>query len=453
MNVLEHPEFRIPLNHGANAYQLSSEEDPVGLFGMAWGNGVASRYFEPLESVEALSRRMQIIEEHTRLGRATLNLTKAVGTDALAGLRAVAHDLAAAGHPQYQGRVAEYHDWCAIQDVSIGMAQTDVKGDRSLRPSEQEDPDLHVRIVERRDDGIVVRGAKAHTTMGPLVDELIVLPTRSMSLADADYAVAFATPADADGIHMICGPLPNPDASVFDRPVSSRNVEMETLTVFDNVFVPWERVFLAGEHEFAGPLALAFATFHRFTAISYKLPMADLLLGLAVEISEHNGTASFPHVRDKLAQIVLYGQLLRACVLAAVEQAQSLECGLMMPNPAFTSAGKYHFSNSYHGIVQILQDLAGGFAITAPWEKDLMSEATGPFVRKYMAGAVGTDVQRRLQLFQAIRDITASDFAGYNEVVTLHGEGSLRAQLLQLLSSADLERGRAAVEYVLESGG
>jgi aromatic ring hydroxylase len=249
---------------------------------------------------------------------------------------------------------------------------------------------------------------------------------------------------------MVAGPLPDPDVSVFDHPVSSRNVEMETLTVFDNVFVPHERVFLAGEADFAGELALRFATFHRFTAVSYKLPMAELLLGCALAVAEHNGIGRASHVRDKIAHIALYGQLLRASIVAAVEAAHDLPCGLVLPDPAATSAGKYHFASGYHGVVQILQDLAGGLAITAPWEADLLGAETGPLVRKYLGGGDGSDPECRFRLFQLIRDLTASDFAGYNEVVTLHGEGSLRAQLIQLLAATDVEGARNAVACALE---
>ena len=449
VNVLDHPGFRIPLAHSANIYELAMDRDSSDLFTFDWDGETTNRYFETIESQAALARRSELIVEHTRQGRATLNLTKAVGSDALAGLTSTGYNLASSGDRKYLERVTDYRHYCAKHDLSIAVAQTDVKGDRSLPPEAQQDPDMYVRIVDRRPDGIVVRGAKAHTTMAPLVDEIIVLPTRSMDAASADYAVSFATPVDAEGIVMISGPLPNPDVSTFDKPVSSRNVEMETITVFEDLFVPNERVFLAGEPTYAGQLAMAFATFHRFTAISYKLPMAELLLGCAVEIAEHNGIARMPHVRDKIAHIAFYGQLLRSCVVAAVELAEELECGLMLPNPAATSAGKYHFSSGYHAVVQTLQDLAGGFAITAPWEADLDSANTGFLVKKYLAGAVGTDAERRLRLFQLIRDVTASDFAGYNEVVTLHGEGSMRAQLLQLLNATDFGAARLAVEHAL----
>lgn len=445
-DVTEHAALRIVVAHAANAYELTQEKR----FTVELDGDVVNAYYEPLASVEALERRARLVEEHTRRGRSTLNLTKAVGTDALAALACVAAAVDRAEGTSYSARVAAFRAACAHGDRSVVLAQTDAKGDRSLAPHEQADPDLHVRIVERRPDGIVVQGAKAHTTMAPVADELIVLPTRSLAEADADYAVAFAIPIATEGLKLVCGPLPDPDRPLLEQPVSGRNVEIESLTVFDRVFVPWERVFLAGEWRFAGSLATTFATFHRFTAIAYKLPFAELLLGCAVLVAELNGTARASHVREKLARLVQYGELLRATVESAARNAIPAEGGLLLPSPVATNVGKYHFASQFHSVVQIVQDLAGGFVMTAPGAADLESPETGPWVRKYLAGARGTSAELRLRLFHLIRDLTASDFGGYNLVVTLHGEGSLQAQLLQTLRDADLRPALEAVAAVLE---
>lgn len=449
-DVTEHPGLRVAIDHGANVYDLAHDPATRELFTVELDGDVVNRYYEPLTSVEAIQRRSRLIEEHTRQARATLNLTKAVGTDALAGLTAVSAAVDRSLGTEYAARVAAFRAACAHGDRSVVLAQTDVKGDRSLPPHQQDDPDMHVRIVERTPEGIVVSGAKAHTTMAPVADELIVLPTRAMSEADADFAVAFAIPLATEGLKMICGPLPDATASTFDRPISSRNMEMETLTVFDRVLVPWERVFLAGEHRFAATLATTFATYHRFTAISYKLPSAELLLGCAVLAAELNGTTKASHVREKIARIVQYQELLRACIRCAAEGAVPVEGGLLLPDPVFSNVGKLHFASDFHSIVQIVQDIAGGFAITAPWEADLTSPETGPWVRKYLQGARGTDAELRLRLFNLIRDLTGSDFGGYNLVVTLHGEGSLQAQLLQTLRDADLRPALAAVAHAMD---
>ncbi len=448
-DVTLHPGIGIAIDHGANAFELAFDDVTRDLATCKINGELSSRYFAPLDTLEAVKTRSRLIEEHTRRARGSLNLIKAVGTDAYAALRSTSFAVDRSEGTEYGERVAAFYAECACADKSVVLAQTDVKGDRSLAPHAQPDPDMHVRIVERRSDGIVVDGAKAHTTMTPVADELVVLPTRAMSEADADYAVAFAIPPATEGLRMICGPLPEP-GSTFDRPVSTRNVEIETLTVFDRVFVPWDRVFLAGEHQYAATLATTFATYHRFTAVSYKLPMIELLLGCATLIAELNGVGRASHIREKLARIVQYLELLRSCVQTAAASAVTVEGGWYLPNPVYTNVGKLHFAQDFHTIVQYVQDIAGGFAITAPWEADLLSSDTGPWVRKYMQGAAGSDAELRLRLFNLIRDLTASDYGGYNLVVTLHGEGSLQAQLLQTLRDTDLGPALLAVADAMD---
>jgi len=449
-DVTEHPALRIAAEHAANVYRLAAEPETRELFTCERDEERVSRYFEPIRSADAVHTRGRLIEEHTRRGRSTLNLTKAVGTDALNALTAVSAGVDRARGTDYSDRVGAYLYRCAREDRSVVLAQTDAKGDRRLRPNEQPDPDAYVRIVERRPDGIVVQGAKAHTTMAPLADEIIVIPTRAMGKGDADYAVSFSIPVDTEGLSLICGPLPDPSASSWEAPVSRRSVEIESLTVFERVFVPRERVFLAGEHEFAGALATTFATYHRFTAIAYKLPFAELLLGCAVMIAHANGTFGASHVREKIASLVHYRELLRACVDCAARHAIPADGGLVLPSPVYTNVGKYHFASRFHDMVRTVQDVAGGFTITAPGKADLDSEPTGHLIRKYLAGAAGVDPQLRLRLFHLIRDLTASEFGGYNQIVTLHGEGSLQAQVMQTLRDADLEPAVAAVADVLD---
>jgi 4-hydroxybutyryl-CoA dehydratase / vinylacetyl-CoA-Delta-isomerase len=449
-DVTEHPALRIAAEHAANVYRLAAEPEIKDLFTWERDGERVSRYFEPIRTAEALQTRGRLIEEHTRRGRSTLNLTKAVGTDALNALTVVSAGVDRARGTDYGERVDAYLYRCALEDRSVVLAQTDAKGDRRLRPNEQPDPDAYLRIVERRPDGIVVQGAKAHTTMAPLADEIIVVPTRAMSSGDADYAVAFSLPVDTEGLSLVCGPLPDPSASSWEAPVSRRNVEIESLTVFERVFVPRERVFLAGEHEFAGALATTFATYHRFTAIAYKLPFAQLLLGCAVMIAHANGTLGASHVREKIAALVHYRELLRACVDCAARHAIPAEGGLLLPSPVFTNVGKYHFASRFHDMIRAVQDVAGGFTITAPGKSDLESKQIGPLIRKYLAGAAGIDPELRLRLFHLIRDLTASEFGGYNQIVTLHGEGSLQAQVMQMLRDADLTPAVAAVADVLD---
>ncbi len=439
-DVTTDPMLSVTVAHSAEVFALA--QDPTlraqFVFDDPELGEPASAYFRIPRSAEALRARGDLIEEHTRRQRSTFNITKAVGTDALLALLVVAPEVDRALGTSYLERVRRYRNDCARRDVTTALAQTDVKGDRSLRPSEQADPDLYVRVVERRSDGIVVRGAKAHTTAGPVVDELIVIPTCALGEEDRDYAVAFATPLDAPGLTMICRPIVSEEASVFDHPVSRRNIEIEALTVFEDVFVPWERVFLCGEWPFAGRLATTFATFHRYTAVSYKPPLGEILCGAAALAAEYHGLERAATVRGKIARLAMYTALVRAARLAAASECRFAD-GIAVPAPIYSNAGKFYFASEFHEVVALVQDVAGGLAITAPTEADLRHPDTGPLIDKYLAGAKGVSGRERLALMQLVRDLTASDFGGYNLVVTLHGEGSLDAQLLGAYRDADIE--------------
>src|SRR5439155_7623284 len=252
-----------------------------------------SRYYQLPRTSDDLLKRSELIERATAAGSTLVVLIKEIGTDALFALMRVAAAVDGKHGSAYAGRVERFYRHCRTNDLAVAVAQTYVKGDRSLGPSAQPDPDLYLHIVERRDEGIVVRGAKAHTSVSTNANELIVLPTRAMTEADRDYAVSFAVPIATPGLTLLASAYDSaaPQSSAVEHPISACHKMMETTTVFEDVFVPWERVFLAGEHDFAGPLALAFVEHHRFTAISYKLPLVDALIGAALLMADLNGIA------------------------------------------------------------------------------------------------------------------------------------------------------------------
>lgn len=272
-----------------------------------------SRYYQIPKSSDDLLKRSALIEHATATGGTLVVLIKEIGSDALCALMRVAASIDRKTKSSYAGRVAAFYRHCRANDLAVAVAQTDVKGDRSLGPSAQHDPDFYVHIVDSLRDGIVVRGAKAHTSVSTNANEIIVLPTRAMAEADRDYAVSFAVPVATKGLTLLASAYDSagPLASPVEHPISARHKMMETTTVFEDVFVPWDRVFLAGETEFAGPLALAFVEHHRFTAISYKLPLVDALIGSAMLMADMNGVAKAGHVREKLVQLISYGQTLR----------------------------------------------------------------------------------------------------------------------------------------------
>lgn len=449
-DVTADPMLRVTVDHSAEVFALAEQPAlrPLFVYDDPELGEPASAYFRIPRTAAELRARGDLIEENTRQQRSTFNITKAVGTDVLLGLLVVAGEVDRALGTTYLARVRHYRNGCARRDVTMALAQTDVKGDRSLRPSQQADPDLYVRVVRRTADGIVVRGAKAHTTAGPVADELIVIPTRALAEEDRDWAVAFSTPLAAPGLTMICRPIITEAASAFDNPVSRRNIEIECLTVFEDVFVPWERVFLCGEWQFAGRLATAFATFHRYTAVSYKPPIGELFCGAAALAAEYHGLERAGAIRSKVARLAMYTALTRAARLAAASECRFAD-GIAVPNGAYSNAGKHYFASEFHAVVAVLQDVAGGLVITAPTEADLANPETGPLIEKYLAGAKGIGGRRRLALMHLIRDLTASDFGGYNMLVTLHGEGSLEAQLLGAYRDADIDGMKALVARAL----
>ncbi len=441
-NVAEHDDLGIAVSHVALDFDLAEDPEHQALF--AWededSGELCSRYFKSPSGTEDLLKRREMIELSTRLGGAVVLLIKEIGTDALFALDLVSRVVDEKAGTQYNSRVKAFHEYCKKEDRCLAVAQTDVKGDRSLLPSEQAHPDYYVHIVEERDDGIVVRGAKAHTTCAPYVDELIVLPTRAIKEEDAEYAVSFAVPVNTPGVKLIASPFGSPPASEFHHPVSSKHRMIDTLTIFDDVFVPYERVFLKGEWQGAGFLANTFVEFHRYTAVSYKPPLCDLFIGAAALLAQYNGIEKASHVREKITKLITYTETVRGLTRAAAFDCRTTDFGLAVPNIIYTNLAKYHFANNYHQAVAWVQDIAGGLVVTGPDELDFASDETRPYIERFLGGVQGVSTEDRLRAFNLVRDLTASTFGGYNELLAIHAEGSLEAQKITILRDYDVER-------------
>ena len=287
--------------------------------------------------------------------------------------------------------------------------------------------------------------------MSTNANEIIVLPTRALADADHDYAVSFAVPANTPGLTLLASAFDSAATvgSPVEHPISARHKMMETTTVFDNVFVPWDRVFLAGESAFAGPLALAFVEHHRFTAISYKLPLVDALVGAAMLMAEVNGIASAGHVREKFVRLISYAETLRGLTRYAAMMARPREGGIFVPDPLYVNMAKYHFAHGYHEAIRDVQDIAGGALVTGPGAEDLESPETAAFYDKYYAGR-GVSGRDRLKALALVKDLVASGFGAYQEVLAVHAEGSLEAEKLMVLRSYDR---RPAVDFVRRLAG
>jgi 4-hydroxybutyryl-CoA dehydratase / vinylacetyl-CoA-Delta-isomerase len=437
-DVTAHPVIGIAVEHAALDYRMAEAPQYRELAVVKEGADEYSRYYHLPRNGDDLLKRSALIAAATREGATLVVLIKEIGTDALLALHIIGERMAAAGKPEYRERIHKFYRHCRDNDLAVAVAQTDVKGDRSLSPTQQDHPDYYVRVVEERPDGVVVRGAKVHTSVSTNTNEVIVLPTRAMRPEDKAYAIGFALPMNAPGLKMIASPHGSSKKNPFEHPISARHKMMETLTVFDDVFVPKERIFLNGEIDFAGLLALTFVRFHRFTAVSYKLPLLELLAGAGAAIAEANGISRAGHVRDKLTHLAAYHTTVRGLIEHAARTC-TLEDGIAVPNTLLTNVAKYHFAHNYHQGVQIVQDLAGGLLVTAPGEEDLKSEATREYVLKYMGGAKGFDAEKRLRLLNLISDLTSSDYGGYQEVLAVHAEGGFEAEKLQAYREYDFK--------------
>ena len=428
-DVTSHPVIGIAVNHAAIDYEMAETEEELAI--VRGPDGPYSRYYHVPASADDLLKRSALIERATALGGTLVVLIKEIGSDALFALRLLASRMDRELGTDYLARVEKFHRHCRDNDLAIAVAQTDVKGDRGKGPRQQAHPDYYVRVVARDDEGVTLRGAKVHTSVSTNAHEIIVLPTRSMSEGDEAYAVACAVPANAPGLIMLASGYGGRKGAAFENPVSASHKMMETLTVFEDVKVPWERVFLNGEAEMAGPLAKTFVEFHRFTAVSYKLPLVDLLVGASHLMAEYNGVLRAGHVRDKLAKLISYAQICRGMTREAARECGMVE-GVAVPNAELINVAKLHFATGYHQALARAQDIAGGLLVTGPSAEDLEDPALAALIDKYLGASPAASAKDRLRLMNLIAEITASDFAGYQAVLAIHAEGSIEAEKMTI---------------------
>ncbi len=394
-----------------------------------------SRFFITPRNAEDLLNRTRMIH---RLMYMTggLPFGKDIGTDCLNAAMVVARQM---GNRQYEANARRFLEHLRKNDLHTCGAVTCVKGDRSRGPSDQKHPDYYLHLVDKNEDGIVVTGAKIHITSAPAANEILVVPTRQMRENEPEYAVSFAIPANTDGITFICrnGRGPWSDREFHpDRPVRELT---EAMIVFDNVFVPWERVFLCGEWQYSMLLAYTFATFHRFTAISYKVPLVEVMAGCAVAMAKYNGLYRVGHIRDKLADIAAYVETLRALAHAAAMDPV-MYGDVAVPNPLVANMAKLHFASKYHEFVKLIQDIGGGILATSPDRRDWENPDIHGYLEHYLGGVAEESALDRLKMVHETMRHVCSHESAFHEVTTVHAEGSMAAQKMMILHESPLHQ-------------
>ena len=342
----------------------------------------------------------------------------------------------------YHENFRKFMTYVQDNDLTVDGAMTDPKGDRSKAPHQQADPDLFLRGVERRADGIVVRGAKAHQTGVLNSHEVIVMPTQSMKPEDKDYAVSFAVPMDTPGITMIIGRQSCDTRKLEGSEMDVGNSEfggVEALTIFDNVFVPNDRIFLNGEAEFAGMMVERFAGYHRQSYGGCKVGVGDVLIGAAAVAADYNGAAKASHVKDKLIEMTHLNETLYACGIACSAEGHPTQSGNYIIDLLLANVCKQNVTRFPYEIVRLAEDIAGGLMVTAPSEADFRSPELGPVIDKYLRGVDAVSTENRLRILRLIENLALGTAAVGYRTESMHGAGSPQAQRIMIARQGNLE--------------
>ena len=438
-DVTTHPVLRRVVSGGAMDYVLPHQPEMRDLFVTKNEEGEDVHFlWNPPKTKEELLRRREIYITGARFGGVSLHC---MGVDGLAALTVLAGRLDSALKTNYMERVENFRKYIQKTDIGLTTAQTDIKGDRGLHPSAQvQHKDFFVRVVDKQKDGIVVRGCKYHISSTPGANEVFVLPSRTHLEADKDYAVAFATPLNAKGITLICADPelqgPTTEETLWDFPMAARHGvgDGECTIVFDDVFVPWERVFMCQEYQFSRDAAYLFATFHRLFACCRMVPLLENFTGIAALMAEYNGLERYTHIRDKLSYLAQITEAfkvmnLSACLFPDKEEGSDL----VVPNRMYINIAKYMYADNFHEMCKLAQDISGGIIADPIAYRDWMNPETHDYIEKYAAGKAGIPTEHRLKAIRYMMDMTGGRHMSHQ----IHAEGSLAAQKMMFYANAD----------------
>ncbi|HMK64924.1 MAG TPA: 4-hydroxyphenylacetate 3-hydroxylase N-terminal domain-containing protein, partial [Thermodesulfobacteriota bacterium] len=366
------------------------------------------------------------------------------------------------GATQYHENFKKWLTRFQTEDLVGCCAQTDVKGDRLLRPADQPNKDAYVRIVERRSDGIVVSGCKLHISEASVADEVLVVPTRALRPEDKDYAVAFAVPGDWDGLKQVVTVRNYRKREHFQRGFAQGSTD--SYMIFDNCFVPWERVFLAGEWQHGGVMALLFALFHRHSYSGCKPGLGDILLGTAALAAEVNNIHKASHVREKLAEIIMVTELGYAAGYTASDLGKPRVYmpgvgfvpygpGSYIPHSIYCNVGRCISGEAVFREAEILCDLAGGVVATFPHEKDFVNPELKDLLLKYTKRNPKMSAEDQAQFWRYLGDVLCSASGGVSRIGAYHGGGSPVMEQIAITTQYDIESRKKLVKHIAGMSG
>ena len=353
----------------------------------------------------------------------------------------------------YRERFLAYLHDAQERDLAVGIAMTDAKGDRSRRPHEQANPDSYVHIVERNAKGIVISGTKAIVTGAPYMHEFLVMPCRNMGQADAEFAVCCAVPCDVDGLTIIARPAgrPGEKAALF----SNRYGQSTGVLVFDRVFVPWERVFVAGEWQHSSHLTYSYATHHRHSCIGARAGFGDLLIGAGALMCEANGfdPGSEGHLREQMVELIKITEGFYACgVAASVYATADRHSGNFMPDPVYSNIGKLLLATQIYDMHRIAHYVSGGLIVALPGPDEDHNPETSASLAEVLRANPDVPYDKRIEAARFLEDLTASYQGGWYSVISLHGGGSPAAMKQEIWRNYPVGNKVELVERLLNRG-
>ncbi|TNJ65973.1 4-hydroxybutyryl-CoA dehydratase [Paenibacillus hemerocallicola] len=427
-NVVDHPAMRPHIHAASVTYKLGTdpEYEQLGTARSHLTGKTINRWTHIPQNQEDLVKKAQMLRVAGQITGTCFQ--RCVGMDALITLYTVTWDMDQKLGTNYHERFRSFLVNTQDHDYMTVGAMTDPKGDRSKRPSQQHDPDLYVRVVEKNDRGIIVRGAKMHQTGAVNSHQILVMPGMGMSPEEAEYAVSFAVPADELGIVYVFGRQVN-DSRKWEGSIDQGNpvygvVGGEALIIFEDVFVPWEQVFMCGETDFTGILVDRFASYHRQNYGACKAGNLDVLIGATTEVAEMHGVLKAGHVRDKLAEMAHLVETMYGGALACSYNCSTLESGAAFVDPLIANTSKYNTGRYYPEVTRLAQDIAGGFIATIPSEQELDNPRVSGYIRKYYKTGEHVDPVERIKMGRLIENMT-----GATPIVEcMHGAGSPQAQ-------------------------
>ncbi len=448
-NYVDHPIIRPSINAMAMTYKLALEpeyEDLMTVKSSLTGN-IINRFTHLHQSPEDLMKKVKMLR---LLGQKTgCCFQRCVGMDAFNAVFSTTFEMDEAHGTEYHQRFRKYMEYVQENDLAVDGCMTDARGDRSRSPGAQDEPDAYLRIVETREDGIVVRGCKLHQTGMINSHEMLVMPNNTLKAEDKDYAVCFAIPLDTPGMIYIYG-----RQSCDTRKMEGGTIDIgnkyfggqEVMTVFEDVFVPWERVFMNGEWEFSGMLVERFAGYHRQSYGGCKVGVGDTLIGAVKAITDYQGASSASHVKDKIIEMCHLNETLYSCGIACSAEGRKTASGNYLIDVLLANICKQNVTRFPYELARIAQDLAGGLLVTMPSEQDFNHPKIGPILDKYLAAKTDVPASDRQKMLRFIENLTMGCAAVGYLTETMHGAGSPQAQRIMIARQVDLEHRKELAE-------